>query len=1213
MTRRSLSLFFRRTIVSAWFVLAFAIYASAADAVSLNGAEEDGYGRLVFSWPETSAPSEPGMVDERIPGYEALVSAGVLVVSFDRPFESGTEELLRLMPRYFALIRVDTDAKTFRFAMKSDFKLVARPAGHELYIDLLPEAWMGAPPSLPVHVVRRMVEEEAERARLAARFEEKGPRALEIEEDPPSVALRIGARPGTTRLAFEWDRPVLYSTAFRDNRITITFDQIADLPLAALRVDPPAFIRSATTSKSAGRLTVFIETEPGVKVLDFREDLSVVLDVSPVRDGANRPIASVPPRLLLPIPPAPAGPSLQQPGTARAMEAQTAAAREISGEENLVHADHTTPASGDGDEEMVSGSEVPATEEGVVPAVEQLPTVAAEISQGTNPGVADEAGNSDQGETDELAGDGAKEGDDDHLLVYAELIGQSVRLTFPWSEKVDAAIFQRENRVLILFDRETEFDLSRLGPMVEQRLGKAEVLELSRASILQFTPPERMLVAAAEKDGQWTVTLGDVIVEPTRPITISRTWDGTGDPHVVFDISQPGRVHWMRDSVIQDLMAIVTAAGPPQGLLASRNFVEFQALPTAQGLALVSRADDLYVRRSEGGVTVSRGSGLTLSATDGPAYSGVSVNEGGGGAVEREDLTAFGQMDFENWRYSPGRTFIERKQQHQLAIVTATGEVASVMKIRYAKFLLSYRLGVEADIVLQAALLDAPELAADPGFRALHGVARVMRGRPEEAVADLSIPPLSDEPHAALWLGVAYAETGEWSEAWRSFEKAEQAFAFYAPDLQALFRVKAAEAALVTGDFGTSEFNLDRVPEETQERRWLAQADLTRARLYEASGRIDEALEVYDTLTSTDYPGISARAHFSHVLLRHQLGALDDEALGDELERLRFRWRGDDLELAVLERLGELRVAQGEIADGLRIWRAAVGRFSETQRGRQIASRMAETFADLFLGGGADDMDAVAALTIYYNFRELTPIGRRGDALIRHLVDRMVEVDLLDKAASLLRHQVENRLRGTARAQVAAKLALIELMNHQPENALRVIRSTKQVRLPEELAFRRRLLEARALADTGLYDHALDLLSETQGEGVEELVADIYWDSQQWDIAAIRFEEALGERWRDPLELTATERSGVMRAAIGFSLADDTGGLDRIRSKFGDLMRTSPDAAGFAVVTDPIGTQGVAFRDLARNIAAIDTLDLFVESMRERFSEIPENAETAIN
>jgi predicted negative regulator of RcsB-dependent stress response len=724
--------------------------------------------------------------------------------------------------------------------------------------------------------------------------------------------------------------------------------------------------------------------------------------------------------------------------------------------------------------------------------------------------------------------------------------------------------------------------------------------------MLQFAPAERVLVTAAEKESEWVVTLGDVIVEPTRPVEVARTWTNAGEPRVIFDVEKAARVHWVIDPIVQDSIAIVTAGGPPQGLLAPRNFVEFNALSTAQGLAVVSRADDLYVRATSEGVLVSRGSGLTLSSGDGPGYSGA-------GSAAVGDPSAPGRMDFERWRYSPGDTYIERKHYHQQAVATSTGAEAIGARIKYAKFLLSYRLGSEAYTMLQSALFDQKALENDPAFRALRGVAYVMMGRAEDATTDLSLPALADDAHSALWLGVAYAEVGDWADAWRSFENAEQAFAFYGSDLQALFRVKAAEAALASGDIGTVEFNLDRVPDDTEDKRWLEQAKLTRAYLYESSGRIDEALEIFDQLRTSDYRSILARASFAHAKLRHQLGALDDEALINELEAIKFMWRGDDLELAILEELGELQVAQGNVSEGLKTWRGAVGRYAQTERGRRIASRMTDIFSDLYLSGGADDMDPLDALTVYYEFRELTPIGRRGDALIRNLADRLVEFDLLDKAGDLLRHQVQNRLRGTARAQVAAKLALIELMNHEPDRALQSLRSTKQVRLPENLSHRRRLLEARALTELGLFDHALDLLSETSGEGVDDLIADIYWESQQWDIAARHFEDALGERWRDPLELEEAERFQVMRAAISYSLADDAVGLDRVRSKFGDLMRAGPDAAGFAVVTDPIETQGVAFRDLARSVASTDTLDSFVDSMRESFAELPEGSESAIN
>jgi len=1214
---------------------AFSTAAYAAERVQLVGAEKNGFGRLVFTWQDTGLPDDPTAPDTRLPGYETFVSAGVLVVSFDRPLEIDTDDLLRRMPRYLALVRMDPDDRTLRLAMKADFKVKPRDAGHELYVDLLAPGWRGAPPALPADVVARIEREEKERQARAAMFAEFGPQALDIIEDLPAVTLRVGEQPNFTRLAFDWDRPVLYSTAFRDNRITVTFDQVADLPLASLRVDPPAFVKSARAVKTDGRLTVFVETEPGVKVRDFREDLSVVFDVAPVRQEGAPPVASSAPVPLLPVPTTSTVPPVRETDVVRAVEAQEAAAAEADGAEAVAHATEPDGTAHEGRTTDVADSR--AGEDGTTEAPLDDPEIDVTADKDAQPHD-DVAAHADEQEAVVLS-DRAGVADQAALPVFADTTGRSVRLTFPWAEPVSAAIFQREGRVWMVFDHETEFDLSDFDPSVSERLGDAKILTMEGASALMFAPPERVLVTAGERNNRWIVTLGDMVVEPARPIGTTRTLSATGEPEVIFDLEKVGSVHWVRDPAVYDTIAIVTAKGPPQGLLVSRNFVEFEAISTAQGLAMVSRADDLYVSETPRGVTVSRGSGLTLSAADGPAYSDGewstprSVSEELLSQVE--DTSEPGRMDFERWRYSPGDNFIQRKQFHQRAVALATGSDVPEARIKYAKFLLSYRLGAEAFTMLQGALLaseqmendpavtpeqmeDDPgvvpeQMINDPGFHALRGVAQLMMARPEEALDDLTFPELTDDPHASLWRGVAYADLGQWPDARRSFEQAEMAFEIYGSDLQGLFRLKAAEAAVATGDLGNVEFNLDRIPKDAEGSRWAEQADLTRARLFEALGRADEALEVYDQLLTSTQREVSARARFAHASLRNELGAMSDDELLEELQVLRMVWRGDDLELAVLERLAALLIASGDVTGGLEVWRLALGIFPETERARGIASSMSDTFTDLFLNGGADDMDPVEALTVYYDFRELTPIGRRGDALIRNLADRMVDIDLLDKAATLLRYQVENRLRGTAQAQVAAKLALIELMNRQPAAALQAIRSTKQVRLPRDLNHKRRLLEARALTDLGLYEHALDLLSETEGEGIADLVANIHWESQQWEVAATNYEAALGDRWRDALPLDDVERFQVLRAAISFSLDDDATGLERIRAKFGDLMSASPDAAAFAVVTDPIETNGVAFRDLARSVASIDTLDNFVKSMEGSFSEPLDDTDAAIN
>jgi hypothetical protein len=262
------------------------------------------------------------------------------------------------------------------------------------------------------------------------------------------------------------------------------------------------------------------------------------------------------------------------------------------------------------------------------------------------------------------------------------------------------------------------------------------------------------------------------------------------------------------------------------------------------------------------------------------------------------------------------------------------------------------------------------------------------------------------------------------------------------------------------------------------------------------------------------------------------------------------------------------------------------------------------TFDSLFLAGKGDALPAIDALSLFYDFRELTPIGRRGDEMIRRLADRLVAVDLLDQAVELLQHQVDHRLQGAARAQVATRLAVIYLMNRKPDRALGTLRATRTAELTNELRNQRLLIEARALSDTGRHDLALEVISNVDGREAVRLRSDIHWAARRWGPAAEQIELLYGDRWREWQPLTDVERSDVLRAAIGYALGEDTIGLARFREKYAPKMADGPDRRAFEVVSAPMGASGGEFREIAKMVAAFDTLDTFLREMRVRFPEI---------
>jgi thioredoxin-like negative regulator of GroEL len=374
-------------------------------------------------------------------------------------------------------------------------------------------------------------------------------------------------------------------------------------------------------------------------------------------------------------------------------------------------------------------------------------------------------------------------------------------------------------------------------------------------------------------------------------------------------------------------------------------------------------------------------------------------------------------------------------------------------------------------------------------------------------------------------------------------------------------------------------------------------------RLKEGLGRNDDALADYRAAAAADDRSAAAQGRLREIELMSAHNAMPRNDVIVALETLTTAWRGDDTETEGLKLLAHLYTEDGRYRDAFHVMRTALLAHPNSDLTRKIQDEAAATFDSLFLEGKGDSLPPIEALGLFYDYRELTPIGRRGDEMIRHLADRLVSVDLLDQAAELLQHQVDHRLQGAARAQVATKLAIVYLMNHKPDRALETLQSTRTSELANELREQRLLLQARALSDIGRPDVALQLIANIDSRESTRLRADILWAAKRWRDASEQIETLYGERWRDFAPLNDGERIDILRAAVGYTLADESIGLMRLREKYGAKMADGPDARAFTVAVAPDGASNPDFTEVARRVASVDTLGAFLREMRARYPD----------
>ncbi len=1123
--------------------------------------DQDGYLRLVFDWPDK-------------PRATAEIENGVLVIYFEDAFTTDIKYLKQKLKPYVSRIRQDKEKHTLRLALRGELKLLTAVVDNQLALDLLPLYWKGSPPPFygtapDLEAVEQMIAglrgESAERSKIAS-----------FDPAAPYLALdvRSGEHSEFTRVVFEWPYHVDYELTESEGLVALSFAANARPKLTRFRVDPPRHVLGADYKNKQKTLLVDLQISPDVDVKHFRDANSIAVDLWPKKapaTDASQAIAANDTETDE------AFPELDK-GVPQVVDSAAVAAAPV--EEKVVPEPKLEEAA---PRRSLAADEDWATNDAdfhMSPPPEKLPQAkpdidTAEIVEPFVPVVKKKP----------AAGDAAFKVD---VVSHAK----QTRLRFPWPYEVEAAVFHRADHLWVVFSEEANLDLSAIDRRVRQHIVDAQQLEIPQATVLRLRVPEGVQTFVDAQGKDWIVTVGEEERPPRGGISLESFSATRSDTKVKLALGKPATVYWVRDPEIGDDIAVVTAAPEIRSIPATRKYVDFALLETAHGVVVQSAVDDLFVGLDpDGNVLVRSSSGLSLSTPDRTAW-------GTGESILRFiSRPAF--VDVEEWKTE--LDFATRRHELQLAVSVADGPELEAARFDLARFYIAHQLPTEALGIISLIVQENPTSENAATVRALRGIASLLLGRVEEAVEDLDHRLLENDRDAGLWQGLAAHQIGKADEAAAHFDRARQVFYEYPVSWQKRFALAAANAQLERNEVEEARQYLSILPVPDSGRIEDPEVQWVHARALERAGQTDAAIELFEEAARSSHLPTAIRAQFDTVRLLTKVGSMSSDEAIDRLDGLRFQWRGDALELAILSELGNLMIAQNRYRDGLGVLQTAVTHYPNENFSRQVMDDMAAAFANLYLEGEADKLPPIQALALFYDYRELTPIGRRGDQMIRRLADRLADVDLLEQSANLLSHQVENRLHGVAKAQVAARLAMVYLLDRKPEAALAAIRNTRQGRLPAMLVDQRRLLEARALADLHFGEKAMDLLTEDNSLEARRLKADISWQMGEMKMAAKAYEKLLGARWRDQDLLSAGERLDVMRAAIGYSLAGDDFALSRIRERYLATMSASEDASSFEIVTKGIDRTGEKFSELVKNIANTSTLDAFIEDVRRRY------------
>lgn len=393
-----------------------------------------------------------------------------------------------------------------------------------------------------------------------------------------------------------------------------------------------------------------------------------------------------------------------------------------------------------------------------------------------------------------------------------------------------------------------------------------------------------------------------------------------------------------------------------------------------------------------------------------------------------------------------------------------------------------------------------PAIDHHPFIRALKSIFYILGHNFAEAKSALRFLPISHE--IELFKGIVSASIG--------FPKEQVPRLRHAIYLQKKFPRKFREEFMIQAIFALLEahdyrFIVELLPKLPPIQDHIFKPFYTyvlsaaKSRLNKDSLAIGSLKSLLDLENKNDILSVQLKAH---ILFAICVGELNNKKIKPseairQLFDIQFMWRGDYLELNILNLLTLLLIEEKDYVTALQLLARTRQTFPEAFIALHFDKRMETALTKLFTTKQYLKLSPLKVISTFDEFRQYTPDTEVGSRMIKDIGNLLLELDLLDQAAELLSKESMNAYEAPVLAELYIKIAKIHVDNNNGEAALSVL---QKIPHPWDAALEEEIIniQARAYAVLKDIDKALNLL-ESQGKikGFQQ-AADLLIKQKMW-------------------------------------------------------------------------------------------------------------------
>ena len=778
--------------------------------------------------------------------------------------------------------------------------------------------------------------------------------------------------------------------------------------------------------------------------------------------------------------------------------------------------------------------------------------------------------------------------------VGVSMADDSATLRFPLAQRTAFAVFIRNHYLWVVLGKPIKLDLSDFNDLAKTVIGKPEIIENSKATILYMPINDNIYASLKKEDNSdhIAILLTQKKPELVSPINIEISTAPPAPPNVLIPSLEMAEPIIVRDPVIGDSLIITPVFKLGEGVQNARDFIEFSLLESSQGIAVAKKADDVVAMQLRNGLRITTSKGADIS----PNLPKLEAKSANSSLQASQTLYPYNmwKLDDKEPRYKQLQRFfheiVEAKDQQD----------ANNARLKLAQIYLGDGLAPDALALIDGINRTNPSFYRTAKIAALRGAANFLMARYVEAGRDFAASELNNNKEMEYWRAVLSDLLGNTGQTYDYLAMNEDYISKYPPIFRQKLAIISADRAIDAKEYNVAIKIFDTIHQDNLLDYISVYKNFLMAKISASTGQVEEASKTLDKIADDyNHPFVRARAEFTRIA--HDIDANGNkDKIIDRLERLRLNWHGDGLELKMLTLLGELYYERKDYINAMRVWNNGVQSFKNTASALDMARRMEEVFIVIFNDGIADKLPPLEALALYYEYRNYMPSGTAGNEMTERLADRLVGVDLLDQASDLLDRQMRTQLEKEPRSKIGAKLAGIYLLNHKPDKALITLQDSVYGENQSLLRLQRNRIAAEAMVDLGKLDIAMQTLGDDNSLDTDKIRIRIYWQQKDWSKLAARIENLLKLRPDITAPMSLDESEYLIKLALAYVFQDNKVQLQYLRDYFTPLMKDNPNAQVFDFITSK--DISINSRNFDEVLKSVENTDTFIKNYKAKIA-----------